>query len=224
LKENHCTYKIFAFAGQFVILDDDMNIPKTIIVVGRSGSGKGTQINLLKEYIQTQSQSNEVYHFESGKLFRDMITEPGYTSDRIRKTLESGELVPDVITDWLLIDGMKKNISSENDMVIFDGYPRTLHQADFLNQALRYYHRDNAVVIHIDVSEDEVRTRMQERGRADDTYMEIINTRISWYNENVVPTLEYLRAQDYYTVIDIKGEGEISTIHEQILTALANLN
>lgn len=198
-----------------------MNIPKTIIVMGRSGSGKGTQIALLKQFLETQNES--VYHFESGNLFREMIKADGYTSDQLRSLIEKGILIPDFFTDWLLVNNLNQNLKNKDQILILDGYPRTMTQAQTLDDALSFYGRsENIVVIHVEVSEDEVRRRMIERGRGDDTNVEAVENRIRFYNEKVLPTLDSLRNKNNYTVIDINGEGDIDDIQESIKSALTN--
>ncbi|MCI5051267.1 MAG: nucleoside monophosphate kinase [Candidatus Pacebacteria bacterium] len=192
-----------------------MNAPKTIIVMGRSGSGKGTQIELLKK--QLISVDKEVYHFESGHLFRQMVKGDGYTSDRLREILKKGQLVPDFLTDWLLVGDLVQNLDDPEQVLILDGYPRTLHQVDTLDRALDYYNRaHDVVVLHIEVSEAEVRRRMAERGRTDDIDMEAVENRITFYNEKVLPSLELLREKEQYKVYDIDGEGAVESIHESI--------
>lgn len=198
-----------------------MDIPKTIIIMGRSGSGKGTQIALLKEFLENNNKS--VYHFESGNLFRNMIKGEGYTSDQLRDILKKGQLVPDFFTDWLLVDGLNDNLKTKDQILILDGYPRTSIQAETLGEALDFYGRyENILVVNVDVSEGEVRRRMIERGRGDDTRMEAVENRIKFYNEKVLPSLEKLRLKEEYTVVDINGEGDISNIQKLIISALTS--
>ncbi len=196
-----------------------MNANDTIIVMGRSGSGKGTQINLLKEYLQTEHPEFNIFHFESGKHFRNFIKDEGYTSEIMREVIAEGTLAPDFITEWLLSDAFVKNMTKEEQLLILDGFPRTKNQAYTLDSAMDYYKRTNIYVIHIDVSEDEVRRRMIERGRSDDTNIDVINSRIQWYNDNVIPTLKYFESQDQYHVVHINGEQEIESVHNDIISA-----
>jgi adenylate kinase len=198
----------------FAILAFSMNIPTTIIVMGRSGSGKGTQIALLKEFLENHNQL--VYHFESGNLFREMIQSKGYTPDKLREFLNSGKLVPDFLTDWLLVNNLVNNLKNQDQILVLDGYPRTLNQVATLEDTLKYYGRTKVTIIHVEVSEQEVRRRMLERGRSDDLKVKSIENRIHFYNETVIPTLEILRNKDKYTVIDINGEGEVDDIQESI--------
>ena len=195
-----------------------MEKQNTFIIMGRSGSGKGTQIALLKEYL---SENADVYHFESGHLFREMIKGEGYTSDAIRDILGKGDLVPDFFTDWLLVHALINNLTHKNQILLLDGYPRTLHKVETLEHALSFYGRNqNIVVLHINVSEQEVRRRIAERGRGDDISQQAIDNRIQWYNHNVLPTIELLRTKPHYTVIDIQGEGDIMNIQTDIRNKL----
>lgn len=196
-----------------------MNIPTTIIVTGRSGSGKGTQIALLKEFLENNNES--VYHFESGNLFRGMIKGEGYTSDQLRSRIEKGILIPDFFTDWLLVNGLNENLKTKDQILILDGYPRTNIQTETLDNALGFYGRNNNIlVLHIEVSEEEVRRRMIERGRGDDSNMVAVENRIKFYNEKVLPSLEILRNKENYTVVDINGEGDIDDIQNNIRKSL----
>lgn len=191
----------------------------TIIFIGRSGSGKGTQIELLKKYLEEHHSETPLLHFESGQHFRNFIKSDGYTSELMRNIIAEGKLAPDFITGWLLVDTLVKEFK-EGQTLILDGFPRTQTQALMLDSAIDYYHRKNVKVIHIDVSEKEVIRRMEHRGRKDDTTDEIIRQRIQWYNDNVIPTISYLRMKPIYEVIDINGEQDIEEIHREIIDRL----
>ncbi len=189
---------------------------ETYVFIGRSGSGKGTQIKLLKNFIQEKFPKQNILHFESGARFRAFIEGDGYTNMLMRDILAKGDLAPDFITDWLFVDELVKYFH-EDDLLLMDGFPRTMHQALVLDSAMRYYGRKNIKIIHIEVSEEEARKRMRMRLRADDLDEEVIEKRIRWYNENVLPTLEFFRAQeDRYQVLDINGEESIEEVFHSI--------
>ena len=192
-----------------------MTPEQTIIFIGRSGSGKGTQIELLKKHLETIHSERSVFHFESGDHFREFVKADGYTSELMRSIIAEGSLAPDFITGWLLVDALVKGFR-EGQSLILDGFPRTQTQALMLDSAMDYYNRKNIKVVHIDVSEDEVRKRMAERGRTDDKAQEVIERRIAWYNENVIPTINYLRMKPEYEVIDINGEQDIDEIQSEL--------
>lgn len=196
-----------------------MTPEETIIFIGRSGSGKGTQIELLKEHLTTTRPEGSIFHFESGQHFREFIKAEGYTSELMRNIIAEGKLAPDFITGWLLVDALVKGFK-KGQTLILDGFPRTQTQALTLDSAMEYYNRENIKVVHIDVSEDEVRRRMKSRGRADDTSHDVIESRIAWYNQNVIPTINYLRTKPQYEVIDINGEQSIEEIQKELIQRL----
>ena len=197
-----------------------MNIPKTLIVMGRSGSGKGTQINLLKEAFRKETSSEEeIFHFEPGNIFRSMAQSGSYSSQKIKETIEAGNLVPDFITNGLFVESLISNITSNEQLLVFDGYPRSVNQAEMLDKMINFYQREDAVVIHVKVSEEEIRKRLVERGRKDDAD-DALETRISFYNESVLPTIGWYENNPRYTVITINGEGDIDGIQKEMVEKL----
>ncbi|MCA9351743.1 nucleoside monophosphate kinase [Patescibacteria group bacterium] len=200
-----------------------MNDIDTIIVMGRSGSGKGTQVALLKDYLTKTLPGTELFHFESGQHFRSFIKEDGYTNELMRDILGSGNLAPDFITEWFLVNALVNRLKKDDQILILDGFPRTVNQAMTLDSAMAYYQRSKVVVINVAVSDDVARERMKGRGRADDQD-DVIERRIEWYNENVVPTIDYLKNHDLYTVYDIDGEQSVEGVHAAIIEVLSSLN
>lgn len=201
-----------------------MNIPKTLIVMGRSGSGKGTQINLIKNFYVSVDSEQDIFHFEPGNIFRSIVKSGGYTSDKIKQATSAGKLVPDFVTNGLFVGNMVEHLNGENQLLIFDGYPRSINQAEMLDRVLKYYDRNEALVIHVEVSEQEVRDRLSARGRGDDVDQDALNTRIAFYNDSVLPTIEFYKNHSDYTVVDIDGEGDIEEIQENIRQVLINYN
>lgn len=199
-----------------------MNIPKTLIVMGRSGSGKGTQINLLKEsYGQESRDDSAIFHFEPGNIFRSMAKTGNYSSKKIKETIEQGNLVPNFITNGLFVESLVSNITSDEQLLIFDGYPRSINQAEMLDNMLKFYNRAGAVVVHVKVSEEEIRNRLIERGRSDDGD-DAMETRIKFYNECVLPTIQWYEEHSDYTVLTINGEGAIEDIQKEIFEKLTH--
>jgi len=192
---------------------------ETIVFIGRSGSGKGTQITLLKDYLTKKTPKTEILHYESGAHFRSFIKRQGYTSELMRDIIARGDLAPDFITEWLLVDEFVKYLTADKTLII-DGFPRTISQALTLHSAMDFYKRGTVKIIHIKVSAEEVKRRLLSRGRSDDAEMEIIERRIAWYNANTIPVLEYLSRQPQYQVIEIDGERGVDEIHQDIIRAI----
>lgn len=190
--------------------------------MGRSGSGKGTQIELLKNAYLKNNAENTILHYEAGNVFREIIQSGSYTGGLIKNATETGILVPDFVTNGVFVSRMVEHMNTKDQLLIFDGYPRSCAQADVLDETLKYYGRTHAVVLHIDVSEEEVRNRMALRGRYDDAQTEVLENRMRFYREHVLPTLERYRDQDFYTVIDVNGEGDVDEIHHEIMEKLAS--
>ena len=196
-----------------------MNTNETVIVVGRSGSGKGTQITLLKDYLNKNYQGLDIFHFESGEGFRNFIKKDGHTANILGKVIEKGGLAPDFITEWLVTRAFIEHITGE-EFLIVDGFPRTISQAQTFDEMMKYYGYTNIKVIHIKVSESEVCNRLYNRGRSDDKQLESIKRKIDWYNSNVIEAVNYMQSQDGYQMIDVNGEKTIKKVHQDIINKL----
>ena len=191
----------------------------TFVFIGSSGSGKGTQITFLKEYIKEHYPETHMIHYDSGTHFRSFVERDGYTSKQMSDILGRGELAPDFITGWLLVDELVNKLTPEK-MLILDGFPRTMSQANMFDSAVQYYKLEGIKIINIEVSDDEVRRRMIARGRVDDKKPEIIENRISWYKDNVIPVVEHFRENNNYNVIDINGEQSVDGVFKEIIEKL----
>lgn len=176
-----------------------------IILVGRSGSGKGTQGEFIKLFLE-----NKVNYISTGARFREFTSKDTYTSSIARKINEVGGLQPEFLAVWnwssILIDYIQ-----EPGNIIFDGAPRKLHEAEVLDSAINFYDWQKPLVIEIDVSMDECVRRMLLRKRADDTE-EVIRERLGWYDRDVVPMLEWYKNNDKYIYKKIDGERDSDTI------------
>ncbi len=191
----------------------------TFVFIGSSGSGKGTQITLLKEHIKKHYPETQMIHYDSGAHFRSFVERDGYTSQQMADILGRGELAPDFITSWLLVNELVNKLTPEK-MLILDGFPRTMSQAIMFDSAVQYYKLAGIKIINIEVSDDEVRRRMVARGRKDDKKPEIIENRISWYKDNVIPVVEHFRENSNYNVMDINGEQSVDGVFKEIIEKL----
>lgn len=182
------------------------------IFIGRSGSGKGTQAELLKKYLD--SSGRKVEYIATGQAFRDFIQGDGYTQDLSRKLMDEGKLQPEFLAVWMWGGEFVQRLEGDEE-IILDGTPRSLNEAKMLGDALAFY-GFTPQVLHMDISHDEAVERLTKRGRADDKEMKDIEERLRWYEEDVVPAIEHYRDEDFYMVYDIKGEGSIEEIHQNI--------
>ncbi len=180
-----------------------------LILFGPPGSGKGTQAKRLAERFN-------LLHISTGDLFRYELGNNTPLGQEARKYMERGELVPDEITI-----GMLRNKLEEHPEVagyIFDGFPRTIPQAEALDKLLASKGQEITALIALDVPDEEIIRRIllrgKESGRADDQSEEIVRNRISNYREQTVPVYEYYAASGKSRTIN--GMGEIEEIAERL--------
>jgi adenylate kinase len=193
--------------------------PKTIIFIGPQGSGKGTQIERLYSVIAEKDPTRRIVDIQTGRRFRALAAKrETYADKKIAATLDSGELQPDFITHLLWGQAMLDQLDDKSHLLI-DGFPRTVPQAEVLEDAFDFFKRDHVHVINLDTPEEVVRKRMQERAREDDT-ADSIETRLRWYRDDTLPVLDYYRVRPETTVHDINGMVSIDQVHEAIVAAL----
>lgn len=188
-----------------------------IVVFGAPGSGKGTQsLKLIDRY--------GIHHISTGEVLRQHIkndTELGkIASDYIAR----GQLIPDKLMISILEDELDKNPAASAG-VIFDGFPRTIPQAEALNEMLERRAARVDAVIGLEVEDEELVERMLNRGRltgrADDT-LETINNRLKVYHSQTKPLREYYQEHGKYHAVE--GSGSVESIFEKIAAALDPLD
>lgn len=191
----------------------------TIIFIGPQGSGKGTQIERLYKVIAQIDPRRRIVDIQTGRRFRALAAKcETFADKKIASTLASGALQPDFITHLLWGQAMLDQLDNKSHLLI-DGFPRTVHQAEVLEDALDFFEREHVHVINLDTPEEVVRARMQERAREDDT-ADSIETRLQWYKEDTLPVLDYYRVRPDTVVHDIDGMGSIDEVHTAVLAAL----
>ena len=192
--------------------------PHTVIFIGPQGSGKGTQIEKLKEVLEAQDR-RRVVDIQTGRRFRALAAaQESFAEDKVAATLDSGQLQPDFLSAVLWGQAMVNRLDPKSHLLI-DGFPRTVGQIPDLEDAFIFFERENIEIINLETPEDVVRARMIERAREDDT-AESIEERLRWYREDTLPVVEYFRAKDDVTVYDIVGTNTIDGVHEQIKESL----
>ena len=189
----------------------------TFIFIGRSGCGKGTQIDLLKEYLS--SKNHTFKSIVMGDIFRSFFKEPGYVKDIARDvSINQGKFQPDFLTNALFIRSTI-DIADEDSVLLFDGYPRTINQLNIIKELLTYIKRVNAVIVNIEVSRENVKARMLSRGRADDAHGPI-ESRLNEYDKLIVPMIEVVKGDSFFTYIEVKGEGSIEEVHTEVINSI----
>ena len=189
--------------------------PQTFIFFGPSGSGKGTQANLLQEEIAKKDPERKILYIETGKKFRELAQGDSFTAQKIKEVIESGGLLPEFLPVWVWTGIMIDNIKG-NEHIFMDGLSRQPKEAPVLDSAIRFYNRQNPTVISIQVSNEWATKLLKGRGRSDDNDEEI-KKRLSWYHENVGPAIEFFKSNPYYRFISINGEQTIEEVHAEIM-------
>ena len=142
--------------------------PQTFVFFGIVGSGKGTQVDLLRKYLENKKMASDILYTSTGVEFRKIMESGSYTGQLVKETLEKGFLQPNFITTSLftniLISGMQ-----EETCLIADGYPRTILQAESFEAMVKFYQRRDVKIIYIELSKAEATKRLRLRGRHDDT-------------------------------------------------------
>ena len=216
--------------------------PLNFVLVGRSGSGKGTQAKLLME------KFGNLHYFSTGDFFRDLASQNTDAGERVRKIIETGGLPYDDLATTLWMHEIAYKLKKEEGLMA-DGFPRRLNEAKNLDQFLEFLERkDNTFYILIDISREEAFNRLTKRrickkcgrlipwvgkfkdlkvcdqcggeleNRADDT-PEAINSRLNYYEDRVVPVLQYYEEEEG-KLIKINGDQSIEDVFKDIIKAI----
>ncbi len=197
------------------------NKTRTIIFYGIVGSGKGTQIELLKKYLEGNKISDDIIFMSPGNEYRKLAGRDDFTTRRIKYNLEKGYLQPDFLTIGLLTSILIPNVK-ESTTIMADGFPRTIAQSESFDDMMKFYNRNEIEIIYIELSKEEAIKRMKLRGRSDDSDEGIAN-RFDEYVNNVIPSMEYLKDLAGYTVHSINGEQSIEEVHNDIINSIGLL-
>lgn len=187
-----------------------------LILFGAPGSGKGTQSErLLKKY--------GLVHISTGDVFRYNIKNGTELGMKAKEYMNAGKLVPDEITIGMLENEFIKNKDAKG--IIFDGFPRTVPQAEALDSLMEKQNSAITGMIALEVNQAELVKRLLERGktsgRPDDKDEVLINNRISVYKDETLPVAEYYKAQSKFKTIE--GVGSIDTIFNSLCGAVDGL-
>ncbi|PIP57682.1 hypothetical protein COX03_01810 [Candidatus Woesebacteria bacterium CG22_combo_CG10-13_8_21_14_all_39_10] len=206
-----------------------------ILLIGPQGSGKGTQARLLVEKLG-------FYYFESGEFLRKIAEK----NETVKKMLAGGTFVPDkeivsYVTAYLDEKGIYDNI-------LFDGFPRSITQYDFLKSWLKEKNVSLNLALILEISEDETVRRLSARRsdpktgkiynlvtdpppadidrnllvQRDDDKPEAIKKRLGWYKEQVLPLIAQLKNE--IRVVEVDGERPIDEIQNNLLKEIESLN
>ena len=184
-----------------------------IILCGAPGCGKGTQSEFIVE-------KYGLTHLSTGDLMRHEVASGSELGQLIESYTSQGQLVPDDVTIQLLEKHIE-SLPADTKGLIFDGFPRTLNQAVQLERLMKKRGDKTAILIDINVPEDEIIRRLLERGKTSgrtDDNLETIKKRLVVYHEQTRPVDDYYELMDKY--VRIQGLGTISGIFGRISRVL----
>jgi len=179
-----------------------------IVLLGKQGSGKGTQGQRLAERFQMQ-------HLSTGQMFRDSASAGVPVGLEAKAFMDRGELVPDELVVAVVAERFQNPLEVEPGFVL-DGFPRTQTQALQLDEILG--EQPIHVVIDLDVPTDVVVERMRSRGREDDTE-ESIRRRLELYDTETKPLVDFYR--DRSLLATVNGLGTEDEVQGRLLDAVA---
>ena len=183
-----------------------------IVIFGAPGSGKGTQSKMIVERYGFD-------YISTGDMLRQAISQGNELGKTAKEYIDRGQLVPDDLIVRLIADFLDDKRGSKG--VIFDGFPRTIKQAEALKTMLNERGTDIHILLDLQVEDDELVTRLLERGkisgRSDDN-PETIKARLDVYHTQTAPLATYYIGEGKH--VAIKGIGRIEEIFERIAEAI----
>lgn len=194
---------------------------KFFIILGRSGSGKGTQALLLKKVLEEKGVEN-ITHITTGGAFREFIQSDNYVANLAREVKDAGGLQPEFLAVWNWSNIFITSFKGQ-ETVILDGAPRKPFEVSVLHSAISFLGYEKPVVIYLDVTESKAREHVATRGRDDDRDEANVTNRMSWFETDVLPTLEVYLQDPRYTVLHINGNQSIDEVQKEIMTKLEAL-
>lgn len=185
-----------------------------IILFGPPGSGKGTQaVKIAEEF--------NLLHISTGDLLRNEVKTQTPLGVEAKKFMDKGELVPDEVMIGMISNNIDEYAGKVKG-IIFDGFPRTIPQAEALDKLLEFKQTNITKVIALEVDEEEIVERILLRGkssgRSDDNDEATIRRRFNVYQRETSPVAQHYHQQD--KLISLKGIGEIEEIFEQLKAAI----
>ncbi len=210
---------------------------KVLCVIGKSGSGKGTQVELLKKKL------GKARHIVSGDLFRAFINSKHPLASRIGKIVNSGDLPPAWFSALLWETELIRFTNLKVRIVIFEGTPRRVWEAELLDEISQFMFNSKPVAIHLAISDKEAKRRLLIRlvckkclqpvpykllaqrpkkcsfcggpveRRKDDNAKAILN-RLQFFRKDVLPTLKYYQRQK--RLIQVNGEQGVVQVFAEL--------
>ena len=188
-----------------------------LILFGPPGSGKGTQSERLV-------QRYGLVHLSTGNLLRKEIADKTHLGLEAKRFIDNGQLVPDEVVIGMVDAYFDAHKDSKG--FLFDGFPRTVAQAQALDELMLRKNTSISLVLALEVTEEELVKRLLNRGktsgRSDDTDVEVIRKRFSVYTNETSPVASHYEAQQKFRTV--KGEGSVEDIFSGLCEAIDSLH
>ena len=187
-----------------------------IVLFGAPGCGKGTQAQRLKEHYG-------IDHVSTGEVIRDEIRRGTELGQSMEAYIKAGQLAPNEIVIGMIDHYVTGHMNAAG--CIFDGFPRTTHQAEEFDRMLSEQGLKVDVMIYMDVPEEELVKRIllrgKESGRADDASEEVIRDRIKVYHEQTAVVADFYAKQGKFA--DINGLGTMDEVFDRICQVIDSI-
>jgi adenylate kinase len=172
--------------------------------LGPPGAGKGTQAHTIAHHLQ-------VPHISTGDILRAAVANQTTLGRKAQSYMDQGELVPDELVLALVQERLQQPDAQENWLL--DGFPRTVSQAEFLEEIDQLCDR----VLNLDVPDDVIVERLLSRGRQDDTE-DVIRRRLQVYRDETTPLIEFYQGRQRLVVVN--GNQPVDVVTASLMTSL----
>ncbi len=181
---------------------------RTILFVGRPGSGKETQATLLAE-----KTGFEI--FSTGSKFRELREEKSALGERVRETVDKGLLLPHWLASYLFQTSLLH--VGKDAGIIYEGTGRRLPEAELFDEVATWLKRPYRV-INLHIGDEEAIKRQVGRGRADSDSEEKVRVRLAEYDQHTAPVIDFFEEKG--VLLEVQGERPVEVIHEDIIKIL----
>lgn len=175
--------------------------------MGRSGSGKGTQAQFILDRL-----TPDVYHIETGRVLRELLTNANPTTMLARDTMQTGALFPSWFGSFAWLRELIEKGHAGSHLV-FDGAPRRVEEAKLLDEVMRWHGRQVPFCIYVDVPATQASARLLARGRDDDHVLAIRN-RMQFFKKDILPVMRFYRQKK--RLIRVNGNRSVEEVWQEI--------